>query len=292
MKIIRKEKSLITRIACIVLFAAALVTFAGCSCHRPLPSCIMNDIPYGPDKENTMDISLPEGRTADTPIIILVHGGAWTGGDKGNFSYMRGYFFDRGFAAFSVNYRLARIPDTGFRNILDDMVNVLTFVKEKSGIWTYSHDTIFLAGHSAGGHIVLLYSFTRAPEKTIRGIVSYCGLSDLTDSELEMYLLRMQQNDADPAKRSFDRIRFLAGPDRKMRMVYSPVFFTRDIPVLLFCGKKDTIVPCSQSEKLHRKMKERGFDSSLYVYPDMGHDISPHYEKIMNITEQWLRERM
>jgi hypothetical protein len=32
-------------------------------------------------------------------------------------------------------------------------------------------------------------------------------------------------------------------------------------------------------------MKERGFDSTLYVYPDMGHDITPHYGEIMKITE-------
>lgn len=276
----------------IVFLTALLAIAAGCKPHKPLPSRIISDISYGPDKENTMDISLPEGRTGATPVIILIHGGAWTGGDKSDFSFLRGYFYDRGFAAFSVNYRLAKIKGTGMKDILDDMEHAVAYVKEKSGYWTFSRDTIFLTGHSAGGHIALLYSFSRAPEGSIRGVVSYCGLADLTDPELDKFLNRMHENQTQFAKKHFDRIGFVTGPDRNMRLAYSPQFITRDIPVLLFCGKMDDIIPWSQSKNLHKKMKERGFDSTLHVYPDMGHDITPYYGEIMKTTEQWIRDRM
>ncbi len=291
MKITRKQNGLMLPAAFIFFLSAMLAVAAGCKPARPLPSQTILDISYGPDKENTLDISLPEGRTLDTPVIILVHGGAWTGGDKSDFEFLRGYFFDRGFAAISINYRLAKIKGAGLRNILDDMDHVIAYVKEKSGYWTYSRDVIFLAGHSAGGHISLLYSFSRAPDGTIRGIVSYCGLADLTDPELEKFLSRMHEIQPPLTKKPFDRIGFVAGPDRETRMAYSPQFFTRDIPVLLFCGKMDEIIPWTQSENLHKKMKEGGFDSTLHVYPDMGHDITPHYGEIMTITEKWIRER-
>lgn len=292
MKIFKKQNSLIQSLGYIILLSAALPIISGCTPHRPLPSNTICDISYGPDSENTMDISLPEGRTIATPAIILIHGGAWTGGDKSDFSFLRGYFSNRGFAAFSVNYRLARVKGTGLRNILDDMGKTIAFIKEKSGTWTYSRDVIFLVGHSAGGHIALLYSFSMAPKGSVRGVVSYCGLADLTDPELEKFLSRLQENEPHPAKKPFDRIGFVAGPDRKTRIASSPQFITRDIPVLLFCGKMDKIIPWRQSENLHKKMKEHGFDSTLYVYPDMGHDITPYYGKIMEITEQWIRHRM
>lgn len=286
------QRSLILPLISLILFSALLMVIVGCKPHRPLPSYTVCNISYGPDKENTMDISLPEGRTESTPVIILIHGGAWTGGDKSDFSFLRGYFCNRGFAAFSVNYRLARVNGSGLKNILDDMVYMIESIKEKSGYLKYSRDVIFLAGHSAGGHIAMLYSFSRAPEGTIRGVVSYCGLFDLTDPELVKFLSRMQENESTPVKNPFDRIGFVAGTDRQTRIEYSPQFFTRGIPVLLFCGKKDTIIPWRQSENLHKKMKERGFDSTLYVYPDMGHDITPYYGKIMKITEEWIRERI
>ncbi len=292
MIIIRKLRNQIPTFLYLFFFSAILFIAAGCKPVSPLPPYSISDIRYGPDRENTLDISLPEGRNGDTPAIILIHGGAWTGGDKSDFSFLRGYFSDRGYAAISVNYRLARVKCTGMRNILDDMEQVIAYVKEKSGYWTYSGDAIFLAGHSAGGHIALLYSFSRAPQGTIRGVISYCGLADLTDPELENFLSRLHGNQPLSAKKPFDRIGFVTGPDRNMRIAYSPQFITRDIPVLLFHGKIDDIIPWRQSENLHKKMKERGFDSTLYVYPDMGHDITPYYGEIMKITQQWMEDRM
>jgi acetyl esterase/lipase len=292
MKIKINKKSLLPCMACIILCSAILAAVAGCKPERPLPSYTISGIPYGPDKENTLDVSLPEGRTGATPAIILIHGGAWTGGDKSDFSFLRGYFYDRGFAAFSVNYRLAKIKGTGMRNILDDMDYVIAYIKEKSAEWTFSGDTVFLTGHSAGGHIALLYAFSRAPEGTIRGVVSYCGLSDLTAADLEKSLSRMHDNETTLRKKPFDRVGFVTGTDRKMRIKYSPLFITRDIPVLLICGKMDDIIPWTQSENLHKKMKERGFDSTLHVYPDMGHGITPYYGEIMQITEKWMHDRI
>lgn len=278
--------------AYIILFSASLIIFAGCKSQSPLPAYIICDVQYGPDKENTMDISLPEGRTDVTPAIILIHGGAWTGGDKSDFSFLRGYFSDRGFAAFSVNYRLAKIKGTGLKNILDDMESAVSFAREQSSNLRYSRDALFLAGHSAGGHIAFLYTFSRAPEGSIRGVVSYCGLFDLTDPELELFLSRLQVNEPPLIKKPFDRIGFVAGPDRETRAAYSPQFITRDIPVLLFCGKMDDIIPWRQSENMHKKMKEQGFDSTLHIYPDMGHDITPYYGNIMDITVRWIRDRI
>ena len=295
---IKKQKNIVSSLAYIFLFSVILIIFPGCKPEGQLPSYTVSDISYGPDRENTLDLSLPEGRTADTPVIILIHGGAWTGGDKSDFAYLRKYFSRKGFAVFSVNYRLAREEGTGLRNILDDMDSVIAYVKEKSGSFTFSKDAVFLAGHSAGGHIALLYPFSRGNMGSIRGVVSFCGIADLTDPELEKFLVRMHENQSKnkkeslPGKKPFDRIGFVAGMEREKRIAYSPQFILRDIPVILFCGKLDDIIPWTQSENLHKKMKERGFDSTLHVYPDMGHDITPYYGEIMKITEQWIRDRM
>lgn len=296
------QKFLIPELVLIILFLSAPAFISGCKPGGHLPSSTISDIPYGPDKENNMDISLPEGRTESTPVIILIHGGAWTGGDKRDFSYLRGHFSRKGFAAFSVNYRLARIEGTGIRNILEDMDYAVAFIKDRSSAWTFSRKEVFLAGHSAGGHIALLYSFSRIREGSIRGIISYCGFADLTDPELEMFLDRMDRNESNniiemgngavPAKKPFDRIGFVAGYERWKRVKYSPQSIIGDVPVLLFCGKMDEIIPWRQSETLHLEMKKRGFDSTLYIYPDMGHDITPHYREIINITEKWMRERI
>ena len=43
------------------------------------------NLTYGTDARNKMDVYLPANRTAETPIVILIHGGAWISGDKSIF---------------------------------------------------------------------------------------------------------------------------------------------------------------------------------------------------------------
>ncbi|NLV66649.1 MAG: prolyl oligopeptidase family serine peptidase, partial [Spirochaetes bacterium] len=177
-------------------------------------------------------------------------------------------------------------------HIIDDISDAISLVRGKSDVWVYSRDLIIAAGHSAGGHIALMYGFTRGSGTFLRGVVSFCGVTDLTDFELQEMLRRMRINEAKSGGGAHDLIEFITGGSREMQERYSPVYVTADVPVLLFSGKMETIIPWMQSVKLHEKMTGRGFDSTLYIYPDMGHDLSIHYTEIMSITEKWIRDRL
>ena len=261
----------------------------GCTGGSNNQAQTLYDIPYGADPLNRVDISLPAGRTLKTPVIILLHGGAWISGDKSDYNFLREYFSIRGFAVVSVNYRLARITGKGFDDILEDLSKVMVLVRDNSGNWIYSKDLVFIAGHSAGGHMALLYSFTRDPERRIRGVVSFCGVTDLTDPDLKRAFDRMQLGDLKPGDGPFDLLEFMTGGSSDAKRLYSPLYVTGRVPVLLFSGKLDTVVPWHQSGALHEKMISEGFDSTLYVYPDMSHDITINYKKIMTVAEKWIR---
>src|SRR5690554_8055242 len=40
------------------------------------------DISYGSHVRQTYDIHLPAGRDSNTPVILMIHGGAWKAGQK------------------------------------------------------------------------------------------------------------------------------------------------------------------------------------------------------------------
>jgi len=42
---------------------------------------LLNNIPYGNDAKNKMDVYLPHD-IKNAPVIFMVHGGAWRNGDK------------------------------------------------------------------------------------------------------------------------------------------------------------------------------------------------------------------
>ena len=47
----------------------------------------MMDVSYGTHAQQKMDIFLPANRTTvDTRVMILIHGGAWSSGDKSDFT--------------------------------------------------------------------------------------------------------------------------------------------------------------------------------------------------------------
>ena len=49
------------------------------------------DVSYGSDSNQVFDIYLPEGRTENTKVLFLVHGGSWVGGDKEDMNGVRDY---------------------------------------------------------------------------------------------------------------------------------------------------------------------------------------------------------
>lgn len=78
---------------------------------------IFTEVKYGNDPAQKMDIYLPAGRdSVSTPLLILIHGGAWISGDKSDFSpYMdsiRKILPNYAFA--NLNYRLATVETNPF----------------------------------------------------------------------------------------------------------------------------------------------------------------------------------
>jgi acetyl esterase/lipase len=67
----------------------------------------VKDEPYGPHVRNTFDLWLPES-DKPTPLLLYVHGGGFTRGDKNSFSMpLKVECLSHGIAFGAANYRLA-----------------------------------------------------------------------------------------------------------------------------------------------------------------------------------------
>ncbi len=109
-----------------------------------------------------MDIALPENRTTNTPLVILIHGGAWVLGDKSYFASDIQQFADAGIACATINYSFASNAKNIHHNeIVADIRKAVDFIASKSAELQISPDKFGLAGHSAGGHLALITSYTK-----------------------------------------------------------------------------------------------------------------------------------
>ena len=110
---------------------------------------------------------LPKLNQTKRPVIILVHGGGFGGGDKG-FTESQGSFYPdmakafvrEGFVAFSVNYRLwPDCPADSFhielQNAVSDVLEAVKWIKSKGTDYGIDTTKIIICGDSAGGGLAV-----------------------------------------------------------------------------------------------------------------------------------------
>jgi acetyl esterase/lipase len=107
--------------------------------------------PFDQHPQKTADIYLPRAG-GNRGVLIYVHGGAFTGGDKSQLFDHDGLFvheLDRGFAIVNINYRLGAFP----MGVLDLDAAVRFARSPQAAALGLNPATVIVAGHSAGGTI-------------------------------------------------------------------------------------------------------------------------------------------
>ena len=114
-----------------------------------------DDLCYGTDQKwQTLDVYRPRGASGSLPVIVSVHGGGWTYGDKERYQYYCMNLAQRGFAVVNFTYRLA--PEFKFPAGIEDTHLVFCWVlKHSEG---FDLDRVFAVGDSAGAHMLTIYS--------------------------------------------------------------------------------------------------------------------------------------
>ena len=174
------------------LFAIAASICSGCgdksastAAPAPLPARSLDNVRYGADTAQVLDVRLPAGRSSSTPVVMFIHGGAWEGGDKAVFTPTDlSKFTARGYATVNINYRLASVP----LNIHDPMLNddvtaALDYVAAHATEYVVSSGKFALVGHSAGAHLALLEAYKYNSSRRIKAVASLSGPTDFNSAE-------------------------------------------------------------------------------------------------------------
>jgi para-nitrobenzyl esterase len=114
------------------------------------------EVAYGGSPEHTFDIYLPES-DEPTPLVIYIHGGGFTGGDKNAAHERRAAdireFLEEGIAYATINYRLLSedpIDEEGVIKSLTDCARALQFIRYHAEMLNVDPENVALYGSSAG----------------------------------------------------------------------------------------------------------------------------------------------
>lgn len=115
----------------------------------------IENIAYGEDKMQVLDVYRPRDIKENLPVIVSVHGGGWVYGDKELYSHYCLSLAQRGFVVVNFSYRLS--PEHKFPCHLEDAVSVFNLILKHAARFGMDKENIFAVGDSAGGHILALF---------------------------------------------------------------------------------------------------------------------------------------
>jgi arylformamidase len=206
------------------------------------------DVAYGPTAAEKLDI-FPAARTP-APVLVFIHGGYWRMLSKDDVSLYAETFVSAGVHFVAVNYALA--PGASIDEIVHQNRTALAWVWHHAAEFGGDRDRIFVAGRSAGGHLVgmMLASGWRAqfglPDDLIKGGCAVSGLFDLEPVRLS-YVNEWARLDADSARHN------------------SPMLHLPEVgcPLILAYGERETDEFKRQSEIYAEAWKSKGWICSL-----------------------------
>ncbi|MCB9460461.1 MAG: alpha/beta hydrolase [Anaerolineaceae bacterium] len=242
------------------------------------------------------------------PAVVFIHGGGLIMGHRKAIlpSHIQA-FHEGGFHFVSINYRMA--PETKLPDILDDIKDAWTWLRNQADSLSIDRDRIAVLGHSAGGYLTLLSGFKLDPRPAaVVSIAGYCKLTSEAFTTPSPYYLReyqaVDEHDArqtigeqtisesgpnDSMQRHLGRglfylfcrqtgiwLREVTGhelSDTEWFADYEPIQNISAVypPTMLLHGEPDTDIPFEQSVLMQQELARHGVDHKFLQNPNWGH---------------------
>lgn len=198
--------------------------------------------------------------TGPWPVVVLVHGGGWFGGQPSSTAPLAAGLADEGYVVFNPAYRTG---DEGgsIADMASDVACAVVLARREAGEWTTEPGQITLMGHSAGAHLAALVAL--APDRFGCGdsqVDALVGLAGPYDTDRVGVLAPLLGGTIDEVPDAW------AGVNPFSFIAQAP-----DLAVTLVHGDADEVVPLDFSEDLADALTAVGRDVELVVVPGAGH---------------------
>jgi acetyl esterase/lipase len=204
------------------------------------------DLSYGSDNRQSLDIYRAKNSQKKLPVVMFIHGGYWSAGEKEQYRFVGETLAKQGYLAAVINYQL--FPQVRFPVFIEDAALALAWLHEHVAEYSGDPQQLFVGGHSAGAHSAVMLTLDKHylaavggdADQWIKGVFGLAGPYDFL-----------------PPKA--DKVAQIFGPTERYPDG-NPVNFVRPHcpPMLLVHGKQDLTVGSFNSQSLADKLREAG----------------------------------
>lgn len=225
------------------------------------------NLKYGEHKRQKMDIFLPSGYAEDSPIVLIVHGGAWKYGRKEHMIQIQKMLFKNNVPSINMNYRLVSKPKKiTYREQLEDISSAINKFNTLAGKAELQPDNYIILGESAGGHLALLYGYQHPDQ--IKKIISLSGPTDFYSPE---FLQSFYSKYTSPTLQKVVGTKFERHNLSEEFKKASPIANITNVPTLIFQGNQDFLVNKNQGLALDSALASQNVTHKLIFMKNTGH---------------------
>jgi acetyl esterase/lipase len=276
------------RVRCLVSLVLVLATAAGAAAQAVKPKLpegtkVHRNLEYVKDghQRNKLDLYLPEKADGPLPVIVWVHGGAWSAGSKDGPGQVVA-FVGKGYAVASIGYRLSQ--HATFPAQIEDCKAAVRWLRANAKTYQLDPEHIGVWGASAGGHLVALLGTTGGVKELegkggnaeqssrVQAVVDFFGPTDFL--QMDAHAVKGAFLKHDPANSPESKL--IGGAIRqnveKVKRANPVEYVKKDAPPFFIAhGEQDPLVPCHQSELLYEALRKADVEVTFEKIPGAGH---------------------
>ncbi len=185
------------------------------------------------------------------PLVVVVHGGSWMTGDRGQLPELNHYLARSGYHVAAINYRLA--PAYQYPAAVLDSQMAVAFLQEQGEKLRIDREKVILLGRSAGGQIALMAAYDRKPIRGVLGVIAFYAPSDMVWGAIS----RSNKWVLDTASIFLNYLgaAWIDAPERYLEASPCARVHRGCPPTLILHGRIDSLVSRKHSIRLGEKLK-------------------------------------
>jgi PelA/Pel-15E family pectate lyase len=266
-------------VACLVLIALTVSLFAPPAIGQDVR--IERNIDYlGGDRRERADLYQPP-KSPDAPRhpgIVIIHGGGWTGGDKGAAREINigTTLAANGYVCLSINYALAVPGSPTFPQNIQDCKRAVRWLRRNAERLHVDPEHIGAIGGSAGGHLTALLALA-GPDARLDPAED-ASLSCRIQAAVPMYPHCAATWEGGTPLETYTTLPMFAKTQSEAPALWDSALPIKqlskdDPPLLILHGTADTTTPLNQSTRLHEAALAAGLTSKLIVIEGAPHSF-------------------
>ena len=216
------------------------------------------------------DVYIPDGE-GPFPGVLVVHGGAWRMGSRGQLAGVAQMLAQHGFTAIAISYRLA--PAHKFPAQILDCKDAIRWMRTNAARLKIDPERVGGYGYSAGAHLVSLLGTTDEKD----GLEGVDDPKSVPSTRIQCVACGGAPCDLRPIPKDVDGLSFFLGGSpaqcpEQYRLASPAAFVTPDDPPMFFFhAEDDQLVPLASPENMRAALTAAGIVSDLYIVPHLGH---------------------